>query len=324
MRSLLSLVLIVTVLALDEGLAQGQQPAKIPRIGVLSNGSPNKTGSIRRRAALLGGLEELGYIHGKNIVVEYRYAKRNRKLLPDLVADLIRLKVSVIIPTGPTTMLPVLKATKTIPIVILTGGPRWRRYIKSDAEPGGNVTGLSSYAEGLEAKRMEMIKETLPAISRVVILDPPRKHRTIPDYQRAAQALGIGLEPIRVRNRKEFPSVFTKIEMMRPDALITIRNTVTRSYARQIAQFSIENRIPLFGDDSQFVVSGALMSYGVNYLANWRRAATYVDKILKGANPATLPIEPPQFELVINLKTASKIGVKIPPEILLEANEVIK
>ena len=325
MRSLFSLVLIIAVLLSVEPSAEGQQPAKIPRIGILYSGSASVPTRKRHSGEFLKGLKELGYINGKNIVIEYRFAEGKRKRLPNLVADLIRLKVSVIIPSGPTALRPALKATKTIPIVIVSGGKTTMRgYIKSFAEPGGNVTGLSSYAEGLVAKRMEMFKETFPAISRVVILDPPRRQRNIPAYQRAAQALGIGLEPIRVRNRKEFQSVFTKIVKMGPDALITIRNTLTFGYARKIAQFALENQFPLFGDDSRFVESGALMSYGVNYRANWRRAAVYVDKILKGANPATLPVEPPQLELVINLKTARKIGVTIPPEILLEANEVIK
>ena len=145
-------------------------------------------------------------------------------------------------------MLPVEKATKNIPIVQIATGPN-TGLIRSNAEPGGNVTGLSSHVEGLEGKRMEILKESFPGISRVMILDPPRRKRTIPDYQRAAQALGMGLQPIPIRNREGFPSVFTKIEKMHPDALITIRNTLTYRYAQQIARFAVENRIPLFADD---------------------------------------------------------------------------
>ncbi len=323
MNTILSALLIISVSALGTTPATPQDTQKIPRIGLLASGSPSTIGHQRHRQALLQGLEELGYVDGKNIIIEYRYANGKLSLLPELAADLIRLKVSVIIPTSSTALLPVLEATKSIPIVEVTANPRLG-YIKSYAEPGGNVTGLSSHAEGLEAKRIEILKESFPGISRVMILDPPRASRTIPEYQRAAQALGIGLEPIRVRNREEFSSVFAKIEKMHPDALITIRNTLTYRYAQQIARFAVENRIPLFADDRYFVESGALMSFGVNYRANWRRAAVFVDKILKGANPATLPVEPPELELVINLKTAEKIGVTIPPEILLEANEVIK
>lgn len=186
------------------------------------------------------------------------------------------------------------------------------------------MTGLTSRAEGLAAKRLNMLKELLPALTRVVILDPPRKQRTIPDYERAAQTKGIDLTPLRVRNREEFPSVLTKIQTIRPHALITLRNVLTFGYAREIAQFCGMNRIPLFGDDRFFTESGGLISFGVNYRGSWQRAAVFVDKILKGADPSTLPIEPPQLELVINLKTAEKIGVTIPPEILLEASEVIK
>ncbi len=324
MKSLLSVLLIVTVLALDEGLAQGQQPAKIPRIGVLANGSASRPGNQQSRTELTKGLEELGYINGKNIIIEFRNAEGNRKLLPDLVAELIRLKVSVIIPTGPTAMRPTMKATKEIPIVIVAGSPARWGWVTSRARPGGNITGLSSYVKGLVGKQMELLKEALPRVDRVAILKPLRRRRSIPDYQRAAQALGIELRPVDVPSRKDFDNAFTEITTMRPDVLISLRSTLTLGYARQIAQFALKNRIPLFADEEYFVESGGLMSYGVDFLGNWRRAAIYVDKILKGANPAFLPIEPPNLKFVLNLKTARKIGVTIPPEILLEANEIIR
>ena len=322
MRSLLSLALIVTVLALDKGLAQGQQPAKIPRIGILAAGSSS---SPTRRQAFLRGLEGLGYVKGKNILVEYRYANGRRKHLPKLAADLVRLNVSVIVTSGPTTIKPAMQATQTIPIVMVGGGNVvGRGFVNSTARPGGNVTGISSYMKGLNQRRLELFKETLPSISRVALINPRKRKGTRRRYEETAKRLGINLQVFQTFSLEELDRAFAKIATFRPNALITVRAHLTLRFTKDIVEFAATHRIPSMYHSASFVRAGGLISYGVNYHRMWRRAAVFVDKILKGANPATLPVEPSQLELVINLKTARKIGVKIAPEILLEANEVIK
>ena len=325
MKSLLSVLLIITVLALDEGLAQGQQSAKIPRIGVLSSGSASSRRAKKSFREIFEGLRDLGYTEGKNIVIEYRYADRKLDRLTHLATELVRLKVALIVAIGATTIGYAIKATKTVPIVMVGGGDAVSRgYVKSLAQPGGNVTGLSSYLEGQEAKRMELLKETLPAISRVAVLNSRKTKRAVGEYQRAGKALGMDVQVVNFQKAEEIENALSKIVAIHPDALIVISHTFTLRNGKKIVQFSLKNRIPALFPRKRFVRAGGLMSYHVNRLAMYRRTATYVDKILKGANPAILPVEPPQLELVINLKTARQIGVKIPPEILLEANEVIK
>ena len=325
MKSLLSVLLIVTILALDEGLAHAQQPAKIPRIGVLSSGSASSRRGQIVREIFLGGLRDLGYTEGKNIVIEYRYADGKLDRLTHLTTELVRLKVALIVARGATTIGYAIKATKTVPIVMYGGGDAVSRgYVKSLTQPGGNVTGLSSYLKGVEAKRMELLKETLPAISRVAVLNSRKTKRAVREYQRAGKALGMDVQVVNFQKAEELENALSNIAAIHPDALIVISHTFTLRNGKKIVQFSLKNRIPALFPRKRFVRAGGLMSYHVNRLAMHRRTAVYVDKILKGANPATLPVEPPQLELVINLKTARQIGVKIPPEILLEANHVIK
>ena len=325
MKRIIPLSLIFMMLALGAGPARGQQPPEVPRIGLLVSGSPTP-GHLRNRAALLSGLRELGYIEGKNIFIEYRYANGKRNLLPELAAELVRLKVAVIVPSGPTAIRHAMKATKTIPIVMPNGGskPVKAGFVKSLGRPGGNATGVAREIEGVKAKRMELLKEALPSVSRVAVLNVRRRKGFLEEYKQVARVLGVDVESVEFSSNEEFEEALARIATMQPDALIIVRTTITLRHASKIARFALKNRIPSMNDNRYFVEVGGLMSYGADYLAMWRRAAVYVDKILKGANPATLPVERSQLEIVINLKTARKLGVTIPPEILLEANEIIK
>ena len=278
-------------------------------------------------SSLLQGLEELGYVDGKNIIIEYRYANRDRKVLPELASELVRLGVDVIVPSGPTAVGPSIKATQTIPIVMPNGGdPVGQGFVKSFSEPGGNVTGMAGVAKGIRRKRLELLKEVFTRLSRVTVLvpDPTQRTHRIEQYIEAGKRLDVEIEPVGVSKREEFAQALSLITAKQPDALIVIRNTLTLNYAEQIADFAIRQRLPSMNEQGHFAVAGGLMSYSEDLPGNWRRAAVFVDKILKGANPAILPVEPPQLELIVNLNTAEKIGVKIPPEILLEATEVIK
>ena len=276
-------------------------------------------------------MQKLGYIEGKTIVIEYKYGRR-RALLSELAADLVRRKVSIIVTSGPTPTKIAMNATKTIPIVMVSGGgnPIDRGLVESLARPGGNVTGLYGRVKGLHGKRMELLIEAFPSVSRVAVLfrRSRRGGRTgkakIRVFWKVAKALGVDIRPVRIRSPDELQKVFYNIRAVAPDALITLQPGLTR-YAKQIAAFAIENRLPSMYESRLFVKQGGLMSFGLDWPASWRRAAGYVDKILKGANPATIPVEPPpRVELVINLKTARQIGVKIPPQILMQAHEVIK
>ncbi len=322
MKSLLSVLLIVTVLALDEGLAQAQQPGKVPRIGFLNLGSPYSSTYQFQRQVFISGLLRLGYTEGKNIVIEYRHAY-NLENLTHLATELVRLDVSLIVATSATIIVYAMKATKTIPIVMAggTGNVVRRGYVESLTRPGGNVTGLSSYLKGAPTKRMELFKETLPSISRVAVLHPRRAKGAVMTYNRVGKALGMEVQAVEFRGGRNIEKALSSIAVMRPDALITIGTPRRRN--EKIAQFTLKTRLPSMHNSRRLAILGGLMSYDVSRTAIYSRAAVYVDKILKGANPATLPVESPRFELLINLKTAKKIGVTIPPEILLEANHVI-
>lgn len=327
MKEISSLLLIIAVSTLSGAPAAAQDPQRIPRIGLLSSGTATTPGHQRTRQAFLEGLEELGYVDGKNVIIEYRYANRDRKVLPKLAAELVHLGVDVIVPSGPTAVGPAIKATKTIPIVMPNGGdPVGQGFVKSFSQPGGNVTGMAGVAKGIRRKRVELLKEVFPRLSRVVVLlpDPTQRTHRVEQYVEAGKRLGIEIEALGVSKRDEFEKAFSNVTAKPPDALIVIRNTLTLNYAEQIADFAIRQRLPSMNEQGHFAVAGGLMSYSEDLPGNWRRAAVFVDKILKGAIPATLPVEPPQLELIINLKTAERIGVAIPPEILLEASEVIK
>ena len=302
------------------------QPRLQPRVGVLIAGSTSSPEGLKYLEAFNRGLRELGYVSGKNIMIEYRSAERKADRLPELAAELVRLDVSVIVASGVSSTEAAIEATKTIPIVMVTGGdPVSRGFVKSLTRPGGNVTGLSSVAEGGEGKRMELFKETIPRLSRVAVLNPDKGSSRAPTYEQAGKILGIETQVFNVYSSDALEGALKKMAAGRFDGLVIVRHSLSLRFAKQIAQFALEQGVPSMAEEDNFVDAGMLMSYGRSVPAMWKRTTVFVDKILKGAKAAELPVEPPpQFELSLNLKTAAKLGIKIPPEILLEAAEVIK
>jgi putative ABC transport system substrate-binding protein len=305
--------------------AAAQQPAsKIPRIGYLALGRSAGT------EAFLRGLKELGYAEGQNFTIEYRFAEGEEDRFNHLAAELVQLKVDVIVVGGTMAARAVGKLTKTIPIVIPdSANPVAAGLVASLSRPGGNITGLTIMSPKLSGKRLELLKETLPTISSVVIIV-----RRAPDYspfletsreiEVTARSLGVQVEDIRVRDA-EIENVFSSMAKRRAAAFILTPNPMFTYERERIVDMAFKSRVPGIYPHRGFVEAGGLMSYAANITDLFRRAASYVDKILKGAKPTDLPVEQPtEFELVINLKTARQIGVTIPPEVLMWANEVIR
>ncbi len=325
-RVFVFICLLATVFLTTGSLAEAQQPKKVPRIGYLSPLLPPSEST--RSEAFRQGLRELGYVEGKNIFIEYRYAEGKLDRLPDLAAELVGLKVDVIMTGGPGA-LAAKDATKTIPIVMTdVADPVALGLVASLAHPGGNVTGLSPLAKELSGKQLELLKEAFPRVSRVaVFLDPTSRSNALSlgEIKVAAGALQVTLQPLEVRGPDDFEPAFSAIKRERAGTLIVLRNAVTFTYRARIVDFTAKSRLPAMYADSEFTDAGGLMSYGSNRADLWRRAATYVDKILKGTKPADLPVEQPmKFELVINLKAAKQIGLTIPPNVLARADKVIK
>ena len=321
--SCLALGAMLLALSLPAG---AQQPVKVPRIGVLTRASPGPSANLE---AFRQGLRELGYVEGKNIVVEYRYAEGKSDRLPELVSELLHLKVNVIVVsgTGPTSA--AKRATSTIPIVMAqSSDPVGSGVIASLARPGGNVTGLTTIAAELSGKRLELLKEASPSVSRVAVLwdpDSPGPVVAFKETQVVAQTLGVQLQSLEARSPNDFEGAFKAATRERAGALTVLASLLTLTYRKPIVNLAAKNRLPATYPDSQFVEAGGIMSYGTDVADLWRRAATYVDKILKGAKPGDLPVEQPtKFELVINLKTAKQIGLTIPPNVLARADKVIK
>ncbi len=307
---------------------EAQQTEKVPRIGYLSAAS--RSALTARTEAFRQGLRELGYVEGKNIVIEYRYAEGKLDRLSELAAELVRLKVDVIVATGTTPSLAALQATTTIPIVMtVSRDPVRAGLVASLARPGGSITGLTSGTIGLDGKRLELLKETLPKVKRVAFIHKEVSGRAfaarVKEIQATARELGITLQSIEARNAKEVEAALQAVIKERAGALCVATPVVSR-YRKQIVDFAGKGRLPLIYGTRGFVEkAGGLMSYGPDFSDLWRRAATYVDKILKGAKPADLPVERPmKFELVINLKTAKQLGITIPPKVLYQAIKVIK
>ena len=308
-------------------VAQAQQPARIPRIGILIPASASFYSA--RVEAFRQRLRELGYVEGKNIVIEYRYAEGKRERLPDLAAELVRLKVDVIVTTGPGAILAAKKASATIPIVFAAAtDPVGTGLVSSLARPGGNITGLSLMAPDLDGKRLELLKEAFPKVARVAFLwqsGGTRGNLALTDMEAAAKALGLKLLSLEVRSLDDFESAFARAKRERAQALITTTGGLINTQQRQVLDFAAKNRLPAMYHYSEFVEAGGLMSYGPDNTDLWRRAADFVDKILKGAKPADLPVEQPtKFEFLVNLKAAKQIGVTIPPNVLARADRVIK
>ncbi len=320
---------------------EAQEEGKVYRVGFLGIGSPGIMDRIRLKSPQPGstlnnifafwqGLRELGYVEGQNLVKEYRWAEGKPERLPDLAAELVRLKVDVIV-TTPTVVVirPAQRATRTIPIV-MTGvrvDPVAAGFVASLARPGGNITGLTQLAPGLYAKRLELLKKAFPRISRVAILWPPdHQKRAMNEVKAAGQALGIQIQSLVLADDGgNFESALSAISQERPDGLLVGLSAHINRHQARIREFTAERGLPTIYAQSRFASGGGLMSYGVETRDMFRQAATYVDKILKGAKPADLPVErPTKFELVINLKTAKKLGLTIPPLFLARADKVIK
>ena len=308
--------------------AESQPARKIPRIGYLVIAPLADPPSAERRA-FLEGLRDLGHVEGQNLIVEYRSAKWNRDLLPDLAEELVALKVDVIVAV-PGSADAARQATTTVPIVILGGAdPVAAGLVTNLAHPDGNITGTTVGLPEVAAKRLALLKEAVPKMSGVTVLWNSATElgvqRGWQETQAAAAVLGIGLQSLEVRDPKDFPTAFSAMTRRRPDALIVVLSPLTSAYRPIIIDFAVKNRLPTMFGQRADVEAGGLMSYSPSVADSFRRAASYVDKLLKGAKPGDLPIEQPtKFELVINLKTAKALGLTIPHSLLLQADHVIQ
>ena len=307
--------------------AEAQQPTKVPRIGYLTGVSLSANSA--RIEAFRQGLRELGYVEGKNIVIEWRSAEGKLDRLPALAAELVRLKVDVIVTAGPPATRAAKEATITIPIVMAQDtDPVGNGFVASLARPGGNITGLSTLAPEISGKRLELLKEIVPRLSRVAVLGTsthPGNAQALRELELAAEAFGVQLQYLDVLGPKDIETAFRAASKGRADAVLVLASPILNSQRTQVADLAVKNRLPAIYRQSEYVEAGGLMTYGVNLTDLFRRAATYVDKILKGAKPADLPVEQPtKFEFIINLKAAKQIGLTIPPNVLVRADRVIK
>jgi putative ABC transport system substrate-binding protein len=305
--------------------AEAQQAGKVPRIGVLW---PDSAPAVRIEE-FRQGLRDLGYVEGQNVAIEYRYADGKRDRLPELAAELVRLKVDVIVALTTLAARPAKQATKTTPIVMISGDPIETGLITSLARPGGNVTGLTFLSPDLVGKRMELLKEVVPRLSRVAILwdsEGPAKRVEFKEAEAAAPTLGLQIQSLKIQAPSpDLDGVFGSAATGRAGALLTLGNPLTLEHRKQIAELAVKSRLPSMFDSIHFVEVGGLLSYGPNFSELYRRSAIYVDKILKGAKPADIPVEQPsKFEFFANLKTANQIGLTIPPNVLVRADKVIK
>ena len=307
------------------GVARAQQPAGISRIGFLVTTSASNISA--RLEAFRQRLRELGYVEGKNIVIEYRYAEGKLERLPALAAELVGLKVDVIVSVS-SAVLAAKKASATIPIVFaLASDPVGSGFVSSLARPGGNITGLSTMAPDLDGKRLELLKEAFPKIARVAFLwgGSARGNLTLTDMEAAAKALGVKLLSLEVRSLDDFEGAFARAKREGVQALITAQGGLIITQQRQVLDFAAKNRLPAMYSTSEWVEAGGLMSYAPSQTDQWRRAADFVDKILNGTKPAEIPVEQPtKFELLVNIKAAKQIGLTIPPNVLARADRVLK
>ncbi len=322
----LGLFAIAFVLVVAGDVAQAQS-AKTPRIGYLTGSSISAI--TDRTEAFRQGLRELGYIDGKNIVIEWKSAEGKVDRLPALAAELVRLKVDIVVTTGASPTRVAKESTNTIPIVMAQDiDPVGSGFVASLARPGGNITGLSSLSVDISGKRLELLKETVPRLSRLAVLGTstvPGTAQALREMERAAGLFGAKLQFLDILGPKEIETAFRAASKERADAVLLLQSFVLNSQRKQIAGLAIKSRLPAIYYAPEWVEDAGLMSYGVSFTDLNRRAATYVDKILKGTKPADLPVEQPtKFEFVINLKTAKQIGLTIPPNVLARADKVIR
>ncbi len=319
---LLATVLLTTVLP-----AEAQQTKRVPKIGYLS--ASIRAAHAPSFVAFREGLRELGYLEGQNIMLEARFAEGKAERLPALVAELLSLKVDLILAGGSEAARPARQATTTIPIVVAHfEDPVGEGFVASLARPGGNITGLSRMSSDLAGKRVELLKETASAIRRVgVLLNPanPNNLLALREAEAAARALKVSLQPLEVRRFSDIESAFAMATKVRSEALLASVDRIIDTERKRIIAFAVNKRLPTMFHTSRAVEEGGLMSYAPNISDLFRRSATYVDKILKGVKPADLPVEQPmRFEFIVNLKTAKEIGLTIPPNVLVRADRVIR
>jgi putative ABC transport system substrate-binding protein len=326
-KTIICLALSALLFALSVS-AEAQQPTKIPLIAYLHGASPSA--ALARTEAFRQGLRELGYVEGKNIIIELRSAEGKLDRLPALAAELVRLKVDVIVTAGPIPTRAAKEATTTIPIVMTNDpDPVATGFVASLARPGGNITGLSTFAPELSGKRLELLKETIPKLSRVAVFGTstyPGNAQSLKEVELAAKAFGLKLQYLDVLSPKDIETAFRAASKGRADAVLwLVAGGVASAHQTEIAELAVKSRLPVIYSDTRYVDAGGLMSYATNIFDLDRRAATYVDKILKGRKPADLPVEQPmKFEFIINLKAAKQIGLTVPPNVLVRADRVIR
>jgi putative ABC transport system substrate-binding protein len=321
---------LATFFLTTASLAEAQQAKKVSRLGYLSAGNP--TSESARAEGIRLALRERGYIDGQNIAIEYRYAEATRGRAPDLLAELVQLKVDIIVVSGGAgTVQAAMNATKTIPIVLVGTGldPVDTGFVKSLARPGGNVTGLTLLGRQLGGKRLELFKEAFPKLTRVAVLYQPTnegsKLETKEVLPVTARALKLNLQPWEVRAAGDFDKVFAALNKQRPDGLYVVGGPLTRVNEKRIVDFALKSRLPSMCGNRDAVDAGGLMHYGADLTESYQRVAYFIDRILKGTKPAELPVEQPmRFELVVNLKTAKQIGVTVDPNLLARATKIIR
>jgi putative ABC transport system substrate-binding protein len=323
----LGLSIVAFVILVAGTAAKAQQPVKVPRIGILIGSSASANAA--RIEAFRQGLRELGYVEGKNFAIEFRSAEGKIERLPDVADELVRLKVDVIVTTGPAVNPPAKQATSTIPVVMgFDNDPVGNGFVASLARPGGNMTGLSAQAPEITGKQLELLKEIVPRLSRVAVLGSskePANPQLLTESEVAARTFKMTLQYVDIPSPNDIEGAFRAASNGRAEALLMLGAFIFNPHRARIARLAAGNRLPAIYNAVEWVEAGGLMSYGTSFPDLFRRAATYVDKILKGAKPADLPVEQPtKFELVINLKTAKQIGLTIPPNVLARADRVMR
>jgi len=325
-KKIRSITLCAMLFALSVSV-EAQQAKKVPRIGYL--GATSRSINPARSEAFRQGLRDLGYVEGKNIVIEWRFAEGKLDRLPALAVELVRLKVDVVLTGGPASTRSAKQATATIPIVMAyDDDPIGSGFVASLARPGGNITGLSTLAPEISGKQLELLREITPKLSRVVLLGnatQPGTPQALREINVAADAFGVQLQYLEIHALNDLETAFQATSKGRADAVFVLANPITFSQRRQVADLAVKSGLPAIYNRPEYVEDGGLVFYGVSYTDLFRRAATYVDKILKGTKPADLPVEQPtKFEFIINLKAAKQIGLTIPPNVLARADKVIK
>ena len=325
MKNLIYLLPVIAMMVVG-AVVQAQQPKQPPRIGYLQ--APPLSVVAARTNAFRQGLHNLGYIEGKNVIIELRSADGKIDRVPAIVAELVKLNVDIIVSGGSVVTQSAKRATKTIPIIMAQeADPVGSGLVASLARPGGNITGLATLAPELSGKQLELLKEIVPALSRIAVLESPGNSGNAPslrETERAGRAFGVRIQQIDI-SHNDIESAFQTATNARADAILVLSSPFATSQRRKITTLAAKNRLPSVSDRAEFVEDGGLMTYSVSSTDLFRRAAVYVDKILKGSTPADLPVEQPtKFELVINLKTAKQIGLTIPPSVLARADRVIR